>query len=157
MKKILIIVGVIVLIIIGGVAILSTNKTLPVDVYVNKGAHMEPAIKDGEQFTAKKSDAYQHGDIVIINSTGLSQFLGDSLIARVIALPGETIEIKGSQVFVNGSLINEPYATGTNQTIKVALGSNQYFVMGDNRAVSIDSRTLGPIEGSKILGIAQKI
>ena len=157
MKKILIIVGIIILVIIAGVTLLTLNKTLPVDIYVNKGAHMEPAVKDGEQFTAKKSDSYKRGDIVIINSNGLSQYLPDSTIARIIALPTETIEIKGSQVFINGNLIDESYATGTNQTIKVTLRANQYFCMGDNRKVSLDSRTLGPIDGSRILGIAQKI
>src|SRR5690606_15830958 len=70
---------------------------------------------------------------------------GDALIKRLIGLPGETIAIRGGHVFINGELLSEPYlagiATDCSAYCELALGPNEYFFMGDNRAVSRDSRS----------------
>ncbi|HEU5089549.1 MAG TPA: signal peptidase I, partial [Roseiflexaceae bacterium] len=82
---------------------------------------------------------------------------GEPLIKRVIGVPGDTISIQGGQVFVNGMLLDEPYVHGlltdcSNVCGSVMLCADQYFVMGDNRTVSVDSREFGPISGSAIVG-----
>jgi signal peptidase I len=75
----------------------------------------------------------------------------DNALKRVVGLPGETIHLWHGQVFINRRLVHEPYldrdtCTYPNQKLAVfILGQEQYFVMGDNRAVSLDSRSYGPV------------
>lgn len=84
------------------------------------------------------------GDIVVINSN----YLDMQIIKRVIASPGDTFEIKNNIVYVNDIPINETYikeAMITNDITKFKLANNEYFVMGDNRNNSCDSRNIGCI------------
>jgi signal peptidase I len=82
-------------------------------------------------------------------------------IKRVIGLPGETVDIKDGNVTVinnehpDGVVINEHYlgeGTFTRGTVHVALEENQYFVLGDNRDASLDSRVFGPVDQDLIVG-----
>ncbi len=80
-----------------------------------------------------------------------------NLIKRVIAVPGDFIEVKDGVVFVNDEILVEPYInTVTNQEVeRYMIPEGTYFMMGDNRYVSLDSRQLGPIEGGdRIIGKA---
>lgn len=95
----------------------------------------------------------QRGDVVVLHNPNNPQ--GDDLIKRIVALPGETVEIRGGVVFINGVQLNEPYVReycGCNGTW--TLGVNQYFVLGDNRNNSYDSHNFGPIDRSLIVGQA---
>jgi signal peptidase I len=81
----------------------------------------------------------------------------DPLIKRLIGLPGETIAIRDQHVYIGGAVLAEPYLNGlaTDCTAvcgPLALGPDEYFFMGDNRPVSLDSRVFGPIPGSRIVG-----
>lgn len=82
---------------------------------------------------------------------------GDALIKRLIALPGDTLEIREGQVIVNGQALDEPYAHNQytwcdSYCGPLQLGADDYFFMGDNRSVSRDSRSFGPIPAEQIVG-----
>ena len=103
----------------------------------------------------------QRGDIVVLE---LPQETSRDLIKRVIGLPGDTVDISGTQPTItiynsqypDGCVLNEPYVDPANYggptDIRVTLGDDQYYVLGDNRDVSADSRTWGILPGSDIVG-----
>mgnify|MGYP002936233866 FL=1 len=77
------------------------------------------------------------------------------LIKRVIGLPGEKVKYEDGKLYINDRFVKEPFKhKETNSFSTVTLGSNQYFVMGDNRTNSTDSRILGPISRDEIKGKA---
>ncbi len=75
-------------------------------------------------------------------------------VKRVIGLPGEKIGVKGGDVFIDGEHLIEPYLTSrdTSSANEIILGENEYYVMGDNRRGSNDSRNWGPVAGELVLG-----
>ncbi len=80
-------------------------------------------------------------------------------IKRVIGLPGEHVLIRDGRVYIDGQELVEPYLRNVqthcgSQWCDVVLGPDQYFVMGDNRGNSSDSRLWGPVSGDKIIGKA---
>lgn len=115
---------------------------------------MEPTLHDKQVvFYLRLGDDYQRGDIVSIKMPN-----GDKYVKRVIALEGDTIDISGGNVTVNGQVLEEEYAQGiTDQgiydiTYPYQVEQGMYFVLGDNRESSVDSRTFGPIVKSSIKG-----
>jgi len=100
---------------------------------------------------------FYRGDIIVFSrppGETLEPGVND-LVKRVIGLPGETISGQDGQVFINGKALPEPWlpkgvVTGNFSPVKIPKG--YYFVMGDNRGFSSDSRVFGPISGSLIVG-----
>jgi signal peptidase I len=94
------------------------------------------------------------GDVVTLKITPRNEI--DTLIKRVVGLPGEEIELTGGRVLVDGVALEEPWYDGetspTADETKWSLGADEYFVMGDNRAASTDSRDIGPIKRAAIEG-----
>lgn len=86
---------------------------------------------------------------------------GCLVVKRIIATPGECIYLSHGKVYVNGRLLKEPYLPNRTQTFAYdkngselfILGKDQFFVMGDNRGNSCDSRTFGPVSRRNILGM----
>jgi signal peptidase I len=117
---------------------------------------MLPNLHEGEYVIVDKVSYRLHpperGDIVVFQLDGEPK----DLIKRVIGLPGETIEGAGDQIIVNGRPLEEPYVAPSSRTTFVSrkLGPDEYFVMGDNRGSSRDSRVFGPIHADKIVGRA---
>jgi signal peptidase I len=107
----------------------------------------------------------REGDIVVFNHPPLDQCpgpQGGDLVKRVIALPGQTLYSSGNNIYVNGRLLAEPYLPhydplGTpipdaSKQRPYRVPAGDFYVLGDNRAISCDSRYWGPIEGSSIVG-----
>ena len=77
----------------------------------------------------------------------------DTLIKRVYGLPGETIKCENGIIYVNDRKIEDPYATNeTSDFEAVTLGDDEYFLLGDNRSISLDSRIIGPVHRKDIEG-----
>ncbi len=123
---------------------------------------MEPTIRDGQALLIQDygSARPQRGDIIIFHPPSVSQVaLPDRLCKRVIAIPGDTIGITDTAVIVNGRPLVESYVASQNadystesQYAHLTLQTGQYYVLGDNRRDSIDSRFFGPIDRSSIEG-----
>ena len=110
------------------------------------------------------------GDVVVFENPGDGDTTTKDLIKRVIGLPGETVEARDGQVVINGQPLDEPYLErdvetrgaichtetkpGCQGPDKIVVPADSYFVMGDNRANSRDSRFIGAIPDSRIIGRA---
>lgn len=129
--------------------------------FIVSGESMFPTFDSGEylivdQLTYKLNEP-QRGDVIIFRyPNNPSKFF----IKRIIALPGETLELTGSDVHITTAAgeritIDEPYVTmHRDSTLVTTIGEDEYFVMGDNRLASLDSRTWGPLNRDHIVGRA---
>lgn len=130
--------------------------------YYVEGASMEPNFSDYQyllidEITYRFSEPAR-GDVVVLKIPSQR----DALIKRVIGLPGETVTIKQKNVFITTTdgqsvALNEKYLGAgitTNGNSTTTLGTDQYFVMGDNRPVSLDSRIFGTVTKEQIIGRA---
>lgn len=127
------------------------------------GNSMFPTLESNDKMfinkVTYKFNEPERGDIIVFNST-LKDAEGNnkSLIKRIVGIPGDHVYIRDGRVFINGKLQEESYLDSkyTKGYIDITLEKDKYFVMGDNRSVSRDSRdkTLGPIDKSDIVGKA---
>ena len=122
-----------------------------------KGRSMEPTLYTGEWLWTDKLGyvfgPIQRGDIVVLKYRDTKE----KYVKRVIGLPGDSIEIKNRAVYVNGFRLKEPYIKEPplDDFKLTEVPPNSYFVMGDNRNQSDDSRgTVGPVPREKIEGRA---
>lgn len=141
----------------------SMKETLQVGdrVIVNKLAYRvgEPSRGDVVVFepeTLERESLVTKVSRNLLESVGLRTPQSD-LIKRIIGLPGETIELRDNQVYIDGLPIDEPYLPPNMQNDDFGpqmIPAGHYFVMGDNRSSSRDSRVFGPIAGDRIVGRA---
>jgi signal peptidase I len=121
-----------------------------------EGQSMEPNLHDGEYVLIDKISYLLHpperGDVVVFTPPNNDR----DYIKRVIGLPGDTVEVKGGQVHVNGVALDEPYLQQMilrDEPARV-VEAGRYFVLGDNRNNSSDSRSFGTITPQSIVGRA---
>src|SRR3989344_74041 len=133
--------------------------------YMVSGASMEPTFYDLHYLivdrVSYRLEKPMRGDVIVFD---LPENPAKSLIKRIIGMPGETVILKGSSVMIQnaehpkGFTLEEPYLNPENLTgmndFQITLAPDQYFVMGDNRAVSADSRIWGPLPRENIVGRA---
>ena len=124
-----------------------------------EGTSMLPMLEDQDRLFINKM-AYRVGDIHQ-GDVVVFQYPRDhskSYIKRVIALPGDALRIDHGRVYVNGTRLKEPYVperyTDDRSQREMILPANDYFVMGDHRSISSDSRDFGPVDRSLIYGKA---
>lgn len=123
------------------------------------GESMQPTLKAGQLVAIdrinRRFSPFARGTVVQV------RFPGDPdqtrYVKRIVGLPGDTVALSKGQIFINDRVISEPYlSAGQSANLgddqQWALLDDQYFLLGDNRAVSNDSRTFGPVEGRFIVG-----
>jgi signal peptidase I len=123
-----------------------------------EGQSMEPNLHSEQRLVVEKLSYRFHGpqrfDIVVLKLPSQGEEL---LIKRVIGLPGETVEIRDGQVYVDGNLLAEPFtdqSTHPGRNGKVTVPPLHIYVMGDNRDRSNDSRSFGPVPIDNVIGRA---
>lgn len=132
--------------------------------YVVDGSSMLPTLKDGQMVVVNKL-AYRlgspgRGDVAVFETEKTQIGATDKkvLIKRIIAIPGDTIEVRAGKVILNGETLTEDYvdALAEHDIEPLTVGPDTIFVMGDNRAPrqSWDSREFGPIPADSFLGKA---
>lgn len=144
-----------------------------------EGPSMEPTLKEGQHILVNKIVYLQHdlGDLLVLlpfvtdkrpevtfafhppqrGDVIIFRFPRDpsrDFVKRVIGIPGDTIEIRRGEVFVNGVVLIEPYVVNTDQSKEqpTVVPPDSYYVLGDNRRASMDSRDWGPVPADHIVG-----
>ena len=120
------------------------------------GTSMSPTLKDGEIMILNEIGYHLHGlnrfDIAV------AKVDGERLIKRVIGLPGETVEYKNNELYINGEVVVENFSHGETKDFSLSdinvekIPDDYYFLVGDNRANSKDSRIIGLVHKNKIMG-----
>lgn len=133
-----------------------------VEKYLVDGTSMENSLHDGEQVLIEKVSRYFKGperfDIVVFTKNHGTYT--KTYIKRVIGLPGETVQIMDNRIFINGEELSEEFGKDPMESAGIAsepivLGENEYFVLGDNRKVSADSRekSIGTVKKEELEGV----
>ena len=142
------------------------------------GPSMLPNLQNNERVLTWRQAKIHRGSVVVFNANGVDPQVSEKTyyVKRVIAVPGDTVEAKNGKLYVNGKLVNQKYisayqrkqGTGTwtlksisvdNSWLKnsgaTKVTAGHYFVLGDHRSVSNDSRYYGFVPKKKILGVVQ--
>jgi signal peptidase I len=125
-----------------------------------QGKSMMPTLKPGDGFMVNcwlpRFRGYHRGDIVVIRDPIKEEFMAK----RIIGLAGDRVQLRDGRVYVNGELSPESYLDPGTQTYSrylrdrvITVGANSYFVLGDNRAESEDSRYFGDIDRGDLVGL----
>ena len=129
--------------------------------FIVQGASMEPNFQNGNyliiDMVSYRFNNPDRGDVVVFRYPGNRS---SYYIKRIIGLPGDHVSLRNGDVFVNGEITSDEYFSLGVDTFPASqtdfsLTENQFFVMGDNRAMSFDSRNWGPLERSDIIGFVR--
>ena len=124
-----------------------------------EGTSMLPRLEDRDRLFINKFvyhiASIERGDVVVFRYPRDPE---KSYIKRVIALPGDTLRVDRGHVYVNGILLHEPYVPpeyrDNRSLAEMVIPADSYFMMGDHRSISSDSRDFGPVDRSLIYGKA---
>ena len=116
------------------------------------GTSMDPTLKNGDIMILNKAfyskSKIKRFDIVVV------RYQKEDIIKRVIGLPGDIVEYKNNQLYINNKKIKESYQHGKTENFSVYVPKGKYLILGDNREISLDSRRIGPVSVSDIEGRA---
>lgn len=155
-------------IIVVAISIIVVVRYFLIQPFVVKGASMEPSFYDKEylivnEMTYRLRDPVR-GEVVVFHpperiKEGVYEESNQYYIKRVIGLPGETVEVRDGHVTIyneaepNGVLLDETYTEEyTDGHLRVVVPAGQYFLMGDNRDASLDSRAFGTVPFENLIG-----
>ncbi len=132
------------------ILVLLIKRYVVTPIRVN-GPSMLPTLKDKDIMildeVSYKFNGLKRFDIVVLD------YKGEKLIKRVIGLPGEKIEYKDNKLYVDGKVVEEKFShADTEDFNEIIVGKNRYFVLGDNRVNSTDSRIIGTVSIKDIRG-----
>ncbi len=140
-------------------------RTFIAQPFLVSGASMEPTFQNGnylliDELTYRFREP-RRGEVIVFHHSAGS--VSEYFIKRIIGLPGETLTLGGNQITITPVsglplTLQESYLPSSTRTIaekSVTLGAGEYFVMGDNRMNSYDSRAWGPVKEKEIVGIAR--
>ncbi len=142
-------------------------------VFEDSGNSMNPALQNGDRFVAERATHLRRGDIAVFHPPGNSDTF---YVKRIIGLPGETVTIRDGRVFVRGSgsmrtrALREPYlddrnraatyrhppASGDARPQTYVVPAGRYFLLGDNRQGSLDSRSFTGADGEAQPFVAER-
>ncbi|MDR1782373.1 MAG: signal peptidase I [Bacilli bacterium] len=121
------------------------------------GTSMLPTYQDGNRGIMVRYMGFNkpnYDDVVVIDYDWQGE--NEYIVKRIIGLPGDTVEVKNNQVYVNNKAIADPHRMPGSEMAdepSIKLASDEYYVLGDNRDVSKDSRIIGPVNISKIKAV----
>lgn len=113
------------------------------------GDSMNKTFKNGDILILYKLSKIKRFDVIVLHE----EKDNEKIIKRVIGMPGDTVAIKDGEIYINDEKIDDEYAYGmTTDYDRITLKSDEYFILGDNRLISKDSRYFGPIKEKEIKG-----
>ena len=122
---------------------------------------MEPTLFDGDVLlVAGTGGKFARGSLVVAWPPTVQRGVGTAQLKRVVGLPGEVVEFVEGSLLINGEIHPEPYLGGLPQVLGLessrwCLGPGEWFLLGDNRAHSDDSRGYGPVPGKAVEGVVK--
>ncbi len=122
--------------------------------YITRGISMSPSVKSGRLLfispLAYRNQLLARGDIVTIRTSGRQV----ALLKRIVGLPGETLKIVDGKVYIDDQYLPEPYVQLTSNwnLRRQEIGRDEFFVIGDNRAMPIERHALGKVSQDRIIG-----
>lgn len=131
--------------------------------FVVRGNSMLPTFSDSDKFIINRFRYIffnpKRGDIVCFKA---NWGINNIYLKRIIGLPGESIELNGNEIYIDGVKYYENYILEIHSTIQskhlcCKLGNSQYFVLGDNRETNFDSRRFGPVAKKDLIGPTYQI
>ncbi|MCD4760648.1 signal peptidase I [bacterium] len=154
-KKFGILIFEIVKVVLISLAIILPIRLFLVQPFYVEGASMEPNFYQNEYLIidelSYRFNQPQRGEVIIFKNPKNTKAY---FIKRIIGLPGEEVELKEGVVFVDGEKLSEPYIEhfSSDSHSLLTLAEDEYFVMGDNRTNSLDSRQIGTINKNHVIG-----
>ncbi len=113
------------------------------------GDSMNKTFNDGDILILYKLSNIERFDIVVLHEEADDE----KIIKRIIGMPGDTVAIKDGDIYINDEKIDDEYAYGmTSDYDRITLKDDEYFILGDNRLISKDSRYFGPVKEKDIKG-----